>query len=68
MIEERQERDELLKSIECLKAENEEIRSRLKTVINDLENKEIFLANAEKKIEWYKGQIEAYQFCLNCRR
>lgn len=20
------------------------------------------------KIEWYKGQIEAYQYCMNCRR
>lgn len=64
-----------IEEIEKLKCENVELSNMLKkeaAKADDFEllakMKESEIQEAEKKIEWYKGQIEAYQYCMNCRR
>lgn len=45
-------------------------QERIYTLEKQLESKadESTVNDLLCKIEWYKGQIEAYQYCMNCRR
>lgn len=53
---------------DCLKSELQEIRCVLdkRTKEYELQCKEI--SDLQSKIRFLEGQIEAYQYCLNCRR
>lgn len=53
---------------DCLKSELQEIRCVLdkRTKEYELQCKEI--TNLQSKIRFLEGEIEAYQYCLNCRR
>lgn len=52
---------ELKRAFESLQKENEES-------CNKLQNLKTVIATLEKSIEWHKGQVDAYQYCMNCRR
>lgn len=52
---------ELQKVIDTLKCKNEDLSQLLKSYSDEI-------VNFKTKIEFYKGQIEAYQYCMNCRR
>lgn len=53
--------DQFGKELDCIKAEREELFHRLEKA--EANNREM-----RAKVEWYKGQIEAYQYCMNCHR
>jgi len=59
----------------ALKAKNEELLCRLKEALTQVEEtknqykeEHKIKLDLEKKIEFLEGQIEAYQYCMNCRR
>ena len=45
----------------CLKKENTTMQEIIK-------NKEIEIARLRERIRFQEGQIDAYQYCMNCRR
>ena len=63
------------KELEIRYAEIAELKHRLEQVIDErsktgIEFEQALIQNDElkAKIEFLKGQIEAYQYCMNCRR
>ena len=63
-----EEKEELTRTIYDLKSELDAVSKMLKEATVRADKAEYALKEAEEKIEWYKGQIEAYQYCMNCRR
>lgn len=55
------ELDDARTAYKVARAENKELSLKLEKCQH--ENHELL-----GKVEWYKGQIEAYQYCMNCRR
>lgn len=53
---------------DCISAENEELKCSLDKVQIHLE--ELKSANNDllKQVEFFRGQIEAYKYIVNCRR
>lgn len=62
------EKEELTRTMNDLKSELDAVSKMLKETTIRADKAEYALKEAEGKIEWYKGQIEAYQYCMNCRR
>lgn len=58
----------LKEKLDCIYAENQELKCALDAV--RVRSAELEASNTEllSKIEFYKGQIDAYQYCMNCRR
>ncbi len=53
--------DDARTAYKAARAENEELLHKLEKCQQEI--RELL-----SKVEWYKGQIEAYQYCINCRR
>ena len=62
------ENEQLKQKLECVLAEREELCCSYEKVRTNLETLENVVSELKSKIEFYKGQIEAYQYCMNCRR
>lgn len=62
------EYNRLAEKFDCIYAENQELKSALD--VARVRSAELETSNAEllSKIEFYKGQVDAYQYCMNCRR
>ena len=63
-----------METIDNLKAEIETLRKEnicLKRMIDEKDAKtetaRAQMAELERMVQYYKGQIEAYQYCMNCR-
>ena len=60
--------DDLKNENECLKRELHSLADQLqKSAIQGEEQNEI-IRQLNQKIRFLEGQIEAYQYCMNCRR
>lgn len=62
------ENEQLKQKIECVMAEREELYYSFEKAKTNLETLENVVSELKSKMEFYKGQIEAYQYCMNCRR
>ena len=60
--------DSMQAEIDCLRREVGEMEKKLKLKEAELRTKCEELDNANGKIRFLEGQIEAYQYCMNCRR
>ena len=54
-------RNRLEKEIHCLHEQKAELTARL-------ENSEAVNTELHSRVRFLEGQVEAYQYCLNCRR
>ena len=61
--------------LETLKCENKELRFQLDRLRDEFSKREIEIEQSCKtiierdaQIKFLEGQIEAYQYCMNCRR
>lgn len=57
----------LRKKLECICAENQELICSLDVKNNTLSSLKESNERLLKEIEFYKGQIEAYQYCVSRR-
>lgn len=54
--------------LNAIKCEFEQLRKDLETVKQEKEYLQANLNQADNQIQFLKGQIEAYQYALNCHR
>lgn len=64
-----------MNELDALKSKNKELyyqtdklRDELSKLEIDLEQKRKIIIEQNAQIKFLKGQIEAYQYCMNCRR
>lgn len=56
------------KSLEDLRCQIVELKEELDKRICEVERSREVIAELTKKNQFLKGSIEAYQYCMNCRR
>lgn len=64
-----------MEELEAIKCENKELRFQLDKLRDELSKREIefeqrckTIIEQDAQIKFLEGQIEAYQYCMNCRR
>jgi peptidoglycan hydrolase CwlO-like protein len=60
--------NDLRKENECLRAELKALHTESKSTSEALDQQTAMVNELQAKVSWYKGQVEAYQYCLNTRR
>lgn len=59
---------ELIYELDYYELANSILKGQMTDVERDLEKCEAENANLKQKIRILEGQIEAYQYCMNCKR
>ena len=62
------EDENLQRKIDGVLAERDELYYSFEKARTQLETLENVVSELKSKIKFYEGQIEAYQYCMNCRR
>lgn len=64
----KQEKEYLEKFCCEQKVEIDRMQQKIKDVQKELERKNQTISSLTSKIKFLEGQIEAYQYCMNCKR
>ncbi len=58
----------LIPECEMLKCENRELHCQLEKRDKDISTLEMTATELKERVKFLEGQIEAYRYCVNCKR